>query len=245
MGGWWIVNDFEKGVVINGEFNVAILSENTDPTIKWSAFTAPQLVKTLFHGLEKAVAFGPDIVFWSESAIPWTYGPEDDFIKSVIAQSNNIPQIIGINTAIGKTELYNSAYLLNANVSNIQRYDKNYLLSFAESPLWGIDIPILGTEHFNAVSGRYIKPFLINNTSIGVMICNETNITNVSDALVTQGAQFLVALSNDGWFRKSELIKKLHFIQARLRAVEQRKDVYGNCCTSYSHGSTRCRCKPR
>lgn len=66
------------------------------------------------------------------------------------------------------------------------------------------------------------------------MICNETNITNVSDALVTQGAQFLVALSNDGWFRKSELIKKFHFIQARLRAVEQRKDFVVNANCGYS-----------
>ena len=66
------------------------------------------------------------------------------------------------------------------------------------------------------------------------MICNETNISKVSDVLVAQGAQVLVALSNDGWFRNSELIKKFHFMQARLRAVEQRKDFVINANCGYS-----------
>jgi apolipoprotein N-acyltransferase len=56
------------------------------------------------------------------------------------------------------------------------------------------------------------------------MICNESTLASAARDQVLRGANFLLNLSNDGWFSDTYLVA-LHFYNARLRAVETRRDV--------------------
>jgi len=50
---------------------------------------------------------------------------------------------------------------------------------------------------------------------------------------VKQGAEFLMNMSNDGWFNDTYIVK-LHYYYGRLRAVESRKDIAINCNNGFS-----------
>ena len=51
--------------------------------------------------------------------------------------------------------------------------------------------------------------------------------------MANNGAQFLLNLSNDGWFSDTYLVN-LHFYSVRMRAVETRKDIAINSNNGYS-----------
>jgi apolipoprotein N-acyltransferase len=67
----------------------------------------------------------------------------------------------------------------------------------------------------------------------GIMICNESAIETAARQMVTRAPEFFCNMSNDGWFNNTYIVR-FHFLNARLRAVEARKDVIVNCNNGYS-----------
>jgi apolipoprotein N-acyltransferase len=67
----------------------------------------------------------------------------------------------------------------------------------------------------------------------GVMICNESTLPQSASVMVQRGADFLVNLSNDGWFSDTYLTD-LHFWNVKLRAVETRRDIVFNSNNGYA-----------
>ncbi len=65
------------------------------------------------------------------------------------------------------------------------------------------------------------------------MICNESAVPAAAANMITQGAQFLLNMSNDGWFNDTYIVRD-HYFTARLRAVESRKDLVINSNNGYS-----------
>src|SRR5258706_7939656 len=65
------------------------------------------------------------------------------------------------------------------------------------------------------------------------MICNESSVPSAASTMTKNGAQFMLNVSNDGWFSNTYLVD-LHFYYVRMRAVETRKDVAINSNTGIS-----------
>jgi len=228
VGGFLLFNSFNVYYdSVIAHTRIAILSENADPSIKWNDQNANKLVANLQYAHKQALQLQPDIILWTESAVPWTYTKDDDFLASIWYQQKGAPitNIIGMNTDAPNEKVYNSAYVILPTGLAGARYDKKYLLSLVEAPLSIFNLPFLGTDGFYAEAGDVIFPLPTPHGNAGVMICNESNVSKAAQNLVDAGADFLLNMSNDGWFADSKLLIQLHFLNARLRAVEQRRDM--------------------
>ena len=236
LSGFVLFQNFNNNLPENKTFNVAILAENITPDIAWDNNTGNLLVQKLLDLNRLAVTMKPDIALWSESAIPWTYRKDDDLVKEVfkITDPASITHIMGINTAYKENEVFNSAYCILPGGNVTGRYDKQYLLSFIEKPLNGWLMPFFSSKGYSALyDTAHGKPLSTPFGKAGFLICNEAALPAAAANQVKQGAEFLMNMSNDGWFNDTYIVK-LHYYYARLRAVESRKDIAINCNNGFS-----------
>jgi len=224
--GWWLLPPKEQ----NGPaFRLAIVKENIPPEIPWDSTNGNQRVAQLLQAEDSCIATGAPLIVWSESAIPWTYSPDDDLVKEVIRHSAAHPttHILGINTAVTQDLVRNSAYCLLPNGQVAGRYDKIAPLLFIEEPALGWQFPFFSSGGSSVEPGDNASPLPTPDGKAGMLICNESALPDAAAGRVKQGAQFLINISNDGWFRDTWLVAQ-HFYNARLRAVETRKDLVVN-----------------
>jgi apolipoprotein N-acyltransferase len=236
LSGYFILQNFENNLQPSKTVNIAILSENIAPEIKWNDNTGNALAERLMNMSRQATDLKPDIALWSESAIPWTYRKDDDLVNAIlkITKPASITHILGINTEAGGSNMvYNSAYCITPNGNVTGRYDKQVLLSLIEKPLSGAIIPFMSSAGFTAKTGEYSAPLNTPFGKTGIIICNESAVPATAYNAIKGGAGFLCNMSNDGWFNNTYIVG-LHFYNARLRAVETRKDMVVNSNNGYS-----------
>lgn len=236
VSGYLLQLHFEKTRAAEKKITVAILTENTPPETKWNDQTGNQLAEGLLRLSLQAAAVKPDIALWSESAIPWTYLKDDDLVAAVLRNTApaGLTHILGMNTATGKENVvYNSAYVITPDGRVSGRYDKQVLLSLIEKPVGGLLLPFMSSAGFTAMPGPGKAPVLTPVGKAGILICNESMQQELARSAVQKGAVFLCNLSNDGWFSDTYLMGA-HFYNARLRAVEARKDMVVNSNLGYS-----------
>ena len=134
--------------------------------------------------------------------------------------------------------LLNSAYLLSADGTILGRYDKHHLVPFGEyiplksSLLFFLDKLVEGIGDFEAGPGGTTLS-LIPKTAVrddgaalaarplkfGVAICYEVIFPDLVRQLAVNGADFLVTITNDGWFGNSSAPAQ-HFAMVVFRSVE-------------------------
>ncbi len=216
------------------EIKLNLLTENIDPRVKWEV-EGNQLVNGLLKLSKKAASQPAAINVWTETVIPWTYLPDDDFVNTILqdCRENNALTLLGINTSANDHEVFDSAYLLTPKGNVLGRYDKNYPLLVVESNVKGTGEAFNHDRGTSVAEGKTAAAIASPLGKIGVYICNEASVPKISSALVASGADYLVNISNDGWFADTYLSKQ-HFYYNRLRAVESRRYVVANSNMGYS-----------
>ena len=267
--GWWLLPREDQRAPSLGQrapaFLLATVKENIPPEIPWDSTNGYERVRQLLQQEDSCLVMGAGMLLWSESAIPWTYSPDDDLVKELLRHSAGraaaadhvagrevaaaavrpgarpITQVLGMNTAVSAGVVRNSAYCLLPDGRVAGRYDKHDPLLFIEQPALGWQFPFFSSDGYSVEPGDSELPLVTPYGKAGVLICNESALPGAAAARVREGAQFLVNLSNDGWFRDTWLIAQ-HFYNARLRAVETRKDLVINSNNGWSgciHASGR------
>jgi len=135
-----------------------------------------------------------------------------------------------------KNQRYNSAFLVDGEGEVLGRYDKQYLLAFGEHIPFGDVFPQL--YDLSPDSGRFTPgprqaPLEFEGHRLGILICYEDIIPAHTDAVVAQGAEVLLNLTNDAWFGKTNEPYQ-HFVLATFRAVEQRRALVRATTTGIS-----------
>ena len=227
LWGWWLLPPpaEDRGPA----FSLAMVTENIPPEIPWDSTNGNMRVQQLLQQEDICIAAHPQLILWSESAIPWTWSPDDDLVKELLSHSRQraITHVLGMNTAVSAGVVRNSAYCLLPDGKVAGRYDKEYALLFIEQPWLGLQFPFLSSDGYSVEPGDNDLPLTTPYGKAGVLICNESALPGAAARRVRQGARFLLNMSNDGWFRGTWLVKQ-HFYNARLRAVETRKDIAVN-----------------
>lgn len=215
------------------ELKVNLLTENIDPRTKWED-NGNQIVNQLLQLSEQAASQPADLNVWTETLVPWTYLPNDDFITEILKPTvaHGTPTLMGMNTQESRDRVYDSAYLLHPNGKVLGRYDKNHPLAFIESAVKGKGAAMNENRGASVASGMQLASLSTAQANIGIYICNEASLPHLARKLSSSGADFLVNISNDGWFAKSFLPKQ-HFYYNRLRAVENRRYVVANSNLGY------------
>lgn len=220
---------------VNERVEFALIQENIPPEQKWSEANGDSLAHIFFDLNREAAMMQPDIILWSETAMPWVFTDDDDFMKEVlkITYASKANHLVGYLSESGKSNnsVFNSALLIEADGAVRSVTHKENLLSALEKPLvttGNTRIPVFSTSVMdNILPGN--KGALIRSRygSIGNLICNESLRAEVARKKVKNGAELLTVMSNNSWFSDNRLLIH-HFYITRLMGVANRRDVVIN-----------------
>ncbi|WP_238785490.1 apolipoprotein N-acyltransferase [Blattabacterium cuenoti] len=141
-------------------------------------------------------------------------------------------------------DIFNSAIYIPSNLNKIQIHHKSKLVPAVETfPYKKFLFPILGKILLN-FGGTVLEhsveknPIIFVDKQCGIkiasIICYESVFGEyVSKFFKTQNANFMVIITNDGWWGYSQGYKQ-HLSYARLRAIENRKFIARSANTGVS-----------
>jgi apolipoprotein N-acyltransferase len=208
---------------------VAIAQGNVDVGAHWRSDAYGENLD-LYLRLTDAAArrARPEIAFWPESAMTFFLEREPLYrgALAVLLRAHDLelvaggPRMLGDDEAAGFT---NSVYVVAPDGALADRYDKQYLVPFAEYFPIGIDVLRRSFGRIRSFAhGVQVAPVATRAGRAGVLVCNESMLPEVARERVLAGAVYLVNPSNDSWIPDAKYTEQQLDI-ARLRAVEQRR----------------------
>ncbi len=245
---WWYGHRaMSKEQAPERSLRLVLVQGNIDPLLKWDR-ELKELNFVTYERLTRSVAADPaDLVIWPETATPCylRHEPEDLQRLRRLVDSLRVPLLTGSPDYVYDRErgfsTYNSAFLLVPGNAELQRYAKMQLVPFGER------VPYEDTFPFSAVKklldalelgegnwspGREPTVFALSvdrrDATFSAPICYESVFPDLVRRFVVRGAQFLVVITNDGWFGRPSLPKWLcggmyqHAQIAVFRAIENR-----------------------
>lgn len=228
----------------NFPLKIAVLQGNIPQDLKWDEDYSEFILDTYEKLAIEASMEDPDIIIWPETSVPGTI--EEDYIyrkiKPLSEKTGKIFLIGSLKERGGK--FYNSAYLVSPVGEIGSSYDKVHLVPFGEFVPMEKELPFLrsmidkpmgdfergasfNTLRMSAVRKSYSENAIIRNRgfyNFGVMICFEDIFPEIGREFVRGGAQFLVNITNDAWFKISSAPYQ-HVQSSVFRAVENRVPV--------------------
>lgn len=208
----------------------AVIQGNIAQEHKWDPEYVEETIAIYANLSREAARANPTLIVWPESAMPFYFERGGFFVEQVRALAGEVNASIlfgspARETDDGKEVLRNRAHLLSPTGDARGYYDKVQLVPFGEyvplqSWLFFIDKMVAGAAPF--VAGDEARALrLDDDVSIGVLICYEAIFPPLARALVDDGANVLVSITNDAWFGPTSAPYQ-HLSMAAFRAVEHR-----------------------
>ncbi len=228
---------------------LALVQPSIPQEVKFEAMSRETQRSILRRLTLLVAATRPDLMVWPETALvdgP-NYDPDSRAWLLDLAGQTRIPLLFGTLDAMsrdpgksagGKRRIryFNAAMLLDSTGHFGPVYHKLHLVPFGEYipfvrwiPWMRQLTPIPGS--FTA--GEKTVLFEVNGAKLGPLICFEDTLPGLSRDLVNQGADILLNLTNDAWFKDSPGAE-MHARNAIFRAIETRRPLVR--CTN--HGLT-------
>lgn len=201
---------------------VSMVQANIDQYKKWDRAYENEIVRAYTTLTRQALPSNPDLILWSETSVPgWL--PNDPIYDRWV---RSMARVAGRFLLVGAPSRqsggdYNAAFLLSPTGDDAGAYRKQHLVPFGEyvpcRPLLGRLTRVLnalGTFEAGAENAILRGP-----APFGVTICFEGLFPHLVRRFTAQGAEFLVNVTNDGWYRWTAAPEQ-HFAANVLRAVE-------------------------
>ncbi|WFU09334.1 apolipoprotein N-acyltransferase [Rhizobium sp. CB3090] len=173
----------------------------------------------------------PDIIVWPETAVPFILTDNQDALTRIADQLDD-DQIL-ITGAVRVEDMgpglepryYNSIYVIDGRGQIIGASDKTHLVPFGEYVPFENILGYLGIQNvielpggFSAAASRQLLT-LPSGVKLYPLICYEIIFPNEMTPEIRQ-ANAILNVTNDAWFGDTPGPYQ-HFLQARVRAVEQ------------------------
>lgn len=184
-----------------------------------------------------------DLLVWPETMIPGLLnidpeltGRKIDVLSQLtpiqLSQDLNTNLLLGgiALTLVGEEQIYfNSAYYYNTEGKLVDRYDKIHLVPFGEFtplkkyfPFLAKLVPYeIGLTHGQRRTLFLLKTSQHGSLVFGSSICYEDTVPSLIRKFKKDGADFMLNITNDGWFRNSAELDQ-HLAIMVFRAVENR-----------------------
>ncbi len=212
------------------EIRIALLQGNIEPKIKWDDRFLDYNMQTYVEMSREAAKKQVDMIIWPETAAPCYLAADSFYLTLVQATCDelNIPLLVGTNDyqvgPKGKLRYYNSAFLFTPLKDHPDVYNKIHLVPFSEKlPYEQVhhisDRIQLGQSDFS--NGEDFTIFQVPQGRFATLICFESVYPGLVRNFVNLGAEFLVNITNDGWFGKTHGPFQ-HARIAVFRAIENR-----------------------
>ena len=230
--------DLEEELAGWPTLRAAAIQPNVPQEVKWDPAFVDETYRRLGTLTLEADRREPDLVVWPESAVPG-YLRYDDRARGLVtglSRTIEVPIFTGTNDAdtlsgasgddSADYRVYNAAYLVSGDSILPGRYAKRRLVPIAERVPF---LPSLLGGFFETLSdwtgqfapGTGWTTWTVDGTSFGVLICYESVFPGSSRALVRNGAELLLNITNDAWFGRTAAPYQ-HASHLALRAVEHR-----------------------
>ena len=221
-------NEISKPVEGKG-FRVAVVQGNIPMNLKWIPENKEEVLDKYLSLSRKVISKKPDLIVWPETAYTGDF-IEDKLNKKVFkfVKENNIYLLLGSARSAGKEGSFNSAILVSPNGRIDKIYDKVHLVPFGEFVPLERRFPFLvrlieKTAGFKPdfVPAEDYTVFGMKEVNFSVLICFEDIFPELSKRFRKEGADFLINITNDGWFGKTSAPYQ-HAAMSVFRAVENR-----------------------
>ncbi len=205
---------------------LALLQGNVNQSQKWSPhFKNENFV--LYGELQKS-ARGADLIVWPESGATCYFSREPYYaerVKQMVNVSGSWTVIGAPRFQQGKGKLlnHNAALLFAPHRGIVDEYYKMHLVPFGEYvPLskflpFGKVVEDLGAGDFTP--GEEVAVMKTSRARFSTTICYEVIFPRLVRRFVKGGAEFIVNITNDGWYGRSAMSYQ-HAMFCVLRAVE-------------------------
>ena len=193
-----------------------------------------------FNEFYKRINEKVELIVFSESALPGYFRfslREQNLVKKISKKSGAYILLGSTDVQVEKGEriLYNTAFLVKED-KIVAKYFKTHLVPFGEWLPFEDKFSFLQKLEFGQGDyrpGKSLTPLEVNGKRFGILICFESLFPEITKSFVLNGAQFLVNITNDGWYGKS-LGPVEHFELLRYRAIESERFVIRSAKTGIS-----------
>ena len=174
-----------------------------------------------------------DLLIWPEALVMRDYADPRviAIVKQLVADIDR-PLYSG-SQRNDRDEAFNSSFLIEPNGEFSGNYDKIHLMAFGEYVPFGRLLPFV--TQFVGDMSRGVEPKVLSaaGREFGPLICFEVVFPEMARDLRNRGADFLVVVTNLGWFGNSIAIP-LEFEISRFRAIETRLPLVHSANTGIS-----------
>ncbi len=207
--------------------DVALLQGNVDPYKKWTRSFRRKNAK-LYADMLRSVDGKADLCILPETATACYHRLRPSMFSPIVEAVMDIktPTLTGTLDFDDRDrrKYFNSAILIMPDGSYDQRYDKIQLVPFSEQVPLQETFPWLrrlnfGGSHFTR--GESFTVFEFDSVRFSVLICYESIFGWLGRRFRNAGAQFLVNITNDGWFGRTSGPFQ-HAMFNVMRAIENR-----------------------
>jgi apolipoprotein N-acyltransferase len=209
--------------------NVAVVQGNIEQGKKWDPKFQSETIKIYGDLTLKASLEKPQLVVWPETAVPFFFLRDKTLSPKVaeIARKSDSYLLFGspaFEIAPAGESFFNRAFLLSGDGDIVGYYDKAHLVPYGEYvplrrffPFIGKMVPMVG-DFVEGPPGRVLS---MPEANLGTLICFESIFPDLSRAMVENGANILVNITNDAWFGRTSAPYQ-HLAMSVTRAVENR-----------------------
>jgi len=224
--------------VADEKINITIIQGNIPQDVKWD-YEMLDYNFEVFSNLTKEIDEKVDLILWPETAAPCYLRSESRYFSVIksLAESLKTPILLGTNdyllTDKGEYLYFNSAFYFKPldSSSNYQVnpviYNKIHLVPFSEWVPYSRVLGWLYKIKFGLSDYTPGKDYVIFENPKGrfaALICFEAVFPDLVRKFVLEGADFLVNITNDGWFGKTS--GPFQHAQINVfRAIENRRSI--------------------
>jgi len=228
--GFLTLRDLEDDMETMPSLRVAAVQANVDLRDKWDSAKRDSTFVPYTRMTRRAAEEGARLAVWAETAITFdlSWRPTYDARVRDLARRSSIHIYTGMVERQTRDDdgldSFNSSLMIDDDGTARGRYRKIHLLPLGERMPFQDLIPALGSVDFGQAEwtpGTEHTLFDVDGHQFTSLICFESIFSRLARAGVRRGADFLVNITNDGWFGDTVLPYQ-HAWMAVMRAAENR-----------------------
>jgi len=228
-------------------FKAAVLQGNVSSDIYWDRISAIEIEGLFKQHLDLsrgAYLQGARLIIWPEFSVPLCFSCDVPLYRSFrealfqFVRETKCTLLLGTNETAsqgGELRYFNTALFLSPDLS-VTEYYKMHLVPFGEyTPYKKIFSFIENVTHAigDVTPGKEHVLHSFEGKKFGSPICYEVIFPRLVRKFSEKGAEFLVTITNDGWYGTSPAPYQ-HFLIAVFRAVENRRFLLRAATTGIS-----------
>jgi apolipoprotein N-acyltransferase len=229
---------------------ICLIQGNIPQSLKLDSSRHKDMFQTYYDLTKSVIGEDIDLLVWPETMAPGVPNVHDDIREFFESLSRRLEASLLIGAVAVEDEsgeitdfedatAYNSAYYFSheKNGALDGRYDKVHLVPFGEYVPLKRFLPFLRRvvpEGYGVLTpGKDIAVFHLDDYAFSAAICYENSVAPLVRRIARERVDFLVVITNDGWFGTSKELDE-HLTINVFRAIENRLPIVYSANTGIS-----------